>query len=125
MQLWRMTVGRASSGSPPRAGISTPCRLGRIAFSPGRGDLVKKFAAAQDLSVDILIGVQLIEAAALRVSRKDRGVLATRAEEIRKLAAQDMPAAVKMASSPELTSLDDPPRRSPHGQPHTAGNWRS
>ena len=69
------------------------------------GDLEKKFAAAQDLSVDILIGVQLIEAAALRVSRKDRGVLATRAEEIRKLAAKDMPAAVKMATSPELMAL--------------------
>jgi starch synthase (maltosyl-transferring) len=74
-------------------------------FQSWCGDLVKKFAAAQDLSVDILIGVQLIEAAALRVSRKDRGVLATRAEEIRKLAAKDIPAAVKMATSPELIAL--------------------
>jgi starch synthase (maltosyl-transferring) len=68
-------------------------------------DIIKKFAAAQDISVDILVGVQLIEAAALRVSRKDRGVLATRAEEIRKLAARDLLGAVKIASSPELKAL--------------------
>jgi len=68
-------------------------------------DIVKKFEAGQDLTVDILVGVQLIEAAALRVSRKDRGVLATRADELRKLAARDMAAAVKMASSPELKAL--------------------
>jgi len=34
-------------------------------------DIVKKFDAAQDLSVDILVGAQLIEAAAQRASRKD------------------------------------------------------
>jgi starch synthase (maltosyl-transferring) len=68
-------------------------------------DIVKKFEAGQDLAVDILVGVQLVEAAALRVSRKDRGVLATRAEELRKLAARDMAAAVKMASSAELKAM--------------------
>ncbi len=68
-------------------------------------DIVKKFEAGQDLAVDILAGVQLVETAALRVSRKDRGVLATRAEELRKLAARDMAAAVKIASSPELKAL--------------------
>lgn len=68
-------------------------------------DIVKKFEAGQDLSVDILIGVQLVEAAALRVSRKDRGALATQAEELGKLAARDVGAAVKMASSPELKAL--------------------
>src|SRR5689334_10788683 len=40
-------------------------------------DIVKKFEAGQNLSVDILIGAQLIESAAQRASRKDRGVLAT------------------------------------------------
>ena len=49
-------------------------------------DIVKKLEAKQDLSVDILVGVQLIEATAQRASRKDRGVLATRAEEIKRLA---------------------------------------
>jgi starch synthase (maltosyl-transferring) len=52
--------------------------------------------------VDILVGVQLIEAAALRAGRKDRGFLATRAEEIKKLATRDLPGAVKLASGPEL-----------------------
>ena len=68
-------------------------------------DIVKKFDAAQDISVDILAGVQLIEAASLRVSRKDRGLLATRADEMKKLAARDLAAAVKMASSAELQAL--------------------
>src|ERR1700730_7546143 len=68
-------------------------------------DILKKFEAAQDLSVDILVGVQLIEATALRASRKDRGFLATTAEEIKRLAARDMPGAVKMALSPELKAL--------------------
>ena len=68
-------------------------------------DIVKKLEAAQDLSVDILVGVQLIEATAQRASRKDRGFLATRAEEIKRLAVRDMPGAVKMALSPELQAL--------------------
>jgi starch synthase (maltosyl-transferring) len=71
-------------------------------FQSWTRDLAKKFEAAQDLSVDILVGVQLIEAAALRAGRKDRGFLATTAEEIKKRAARDMPGAVKMAASPEL-----------------------
>jgi starch synthase (maltosyl-transferring) len=68
-------------------------------------DIVKKLEAAQDLSVDILVGVQLIEATAQRASRKDRGFLATRAEEVKRLAVRDMPGAVKMALSPELQAL--------------------
>ena len=65
-------------------------------------DLTKKFEAAQDISLDILVGVQLIEAAALRAGRKDRGFLATRAEEIKKLAARDLPGALKLASRADL-----------------------
>jgi starch synthase (maltosyl-transferring) len=68
-------------------------------------DIVKKLEAKQDLSVDILVGVQLIEATAQRASRRDRGVLATRAEEIKRLATRDMPGAVKMAVGPELQAL--------------------
>ena len=71
-------------------------------FQSWTRDLAKKLEAAQDISIDILVGTQLIEAAALRAARKDRGFLATRAEEIKKLAARDLPGAVKMASSPEL-----------------------
>jgi starch synthase (maltosyl-transferring) len=68
-------------------------------------DIVKKFDAKQDLSVDILVGVQLIEATAQRANRKDRGFLATRSEEIKRLAVRDMPGALKMALSPELQTL--------------------
>ena len=71
-------------------------------FQSWTRDLAKKFEAAQDLSVDILIGVQLIEAAALRSSGKDRDFLAASAKEIKKLAARDVASAVKMASGPEL-----------------------
>jgi starch synthase (maltosyl-transferring) len=74
-------------------------------FQSWTRDLAKRLEAAQDVSIDILVGTQLIEATALRASRKDRGFLATRAEEIKKLAARDLPGAVKMASSPELQAL--------------------
>jgi len=74
-------------------------------FQSWTRDLAKKLEAAQDISIDILVGTQLIEATALRAGRKDRGFLATRAEEIKKLAARDLPGAVKMASSPELQSV--------------------
>ena len=73
--------------------------------------------------MDILVGVQLIEATAQRASRKDRGFLATRAEEIKRLAIRDMPGAVKMAVSPELQALMI---QTPIGvaQQLTAGNWQ-
>jgi starch synthase (maltosyl-transferring) len=74
-------------------------------FQSWARDLAKKFDAVQDISVDILVGVHLIEAAALRAGRKDRGFLATRAEEIKKLAARDLPGAVKLACSLELKAV--------------------
>src|SRR5712692_8797296 len=48
-------------------------------------DIVKKFEAAQDLSVDILVGVQLIEATAQRASRKKSGPPVPRPEEKKRL----------------------------------------
>jgi starch synthase (maltosyl-transferring) len=74
-------------------------------FQSWARDLRKKFEAAQDLSVDILTGVQLIEAAAARSSGKDKSVLTAAAAEIRKLAATDMPKAVERSSSPDLKVL--------------------
>ena len=74
-------------------------------FQSWTRDLGKKFEAAQDLSVDILTGVQLIEAAASRASGKDKPVLTAAAQEIRKLAGTDMPKAVEKSSSPELEAL--------------------
>ena len=68
-------------------------------------DLAKKFEAAQDISVDIVAGIQLIEATAVRATGKDKALLTARAEEIRALAATDVPSAVEKSSSPELQAL--------------------
>ncbi len=60
-------------------------------FQSWSRDLAKKFEAAQDISVDILVGVQLIEATAARTTGKDKIVLAAAAAELRRLAAADIP----------------------------------
>ena len=54
-------------------------------FQSWSRDLAKKFEAALDISVDILTGVQLIEATAARTSGKDKALLAASADDIRKL----------------------------------------
>src|ERR1700687_28915 len=74
-------------------------------FQSWSRDLGKKFAAAQDISVEILTGIQLIEAAATRASGKDKALLTTAAEEVGKLAVTDVPKAVEKSSSPELKAL--------------------
>lgn len=74
-------------------------------FQSWSRDLAKKFEAAQDISVDILAGVQLIEATAARTTGKDKIWLAARADEIRKLSAADFPKAVEKSSSAELKAL--------------------
>jgi starch synthase (maltosyl-transferring) len=74
-------------------------------FQSWSRDLEKKFQAAQDISVDILAGIQIIEASAARASGKDKALLKTAAEEIRRLAATNIPKAVEKSSSPELEAL--------------------
>ena len=74
-------------------------------FQSWSRDLLKKFEAAQDIAVDILAGVQLIEATAARTTGKDKAVLAASAAEIRKLAATNIPKAVERSSSPELMAV--------------------
>jgi starch synthase (maltosyl-transferring) len=74
-------------------------------FQSWSRDLAKKFEAAQDISVDIVAGIQLIEATAACIAGKDKGLLTARAEEIRKLAATDVASAVEKSSSPELQAL--------------------
>jgi len=74
-------------------------------FQSWSRDLAKKFEAAQDISVDILVGVQLIEATAARATGRDKAVLAAAAAEIRSLSAADIPAAVEKSSGPELKAL--------------------
>jgi starch synthase (maltosyl-transferring) len=66
-------------------------------------DLAEKFEAAQDISVDILAGIQLIEAAAARAAG-DKTQLAAAAQEIRKLSATNLAKAVNACSSPELSA---------------------
>ncbi len=68
-------------------------------------DLGKKFEAGQDLAVDILVGIHLIDTAAARARGQDEAALAAAAEQIRRLASQDMPRAVERAASPELRAL--------------------
>jgi len=74
-------------------------------FQSWSRDLAKKFEAGQDISVDILVGVQLIEVTADRTTGKDKIVLAAAAAELRKLSAADIPSAVEKSSSPELKAL--------------------
>jgi starch synthase (maltosyl-transferring) len=74
-------------------------------FQSWSRDLEKKFEAAQDIAVEILAGVQLIEATAARASGKDKSALTAAAGEIRRLAATDIPKAVQRSSSPELKAL--------------------
>ena len=47
-------------------------------FQSWSRDLEKKFEAAQDISVDMMAGVQLIEATAARASGKDKSALTSR-----------------------------------------------
>jgi starch synthase (maltosyl-transferring) len=74
-------------------------------FQSWSRDLEKKFEAAQDIAVDMLAGIQLIEATAARAGRRDKSSLTAAAAQIRTLAATDLARAVEKASSPELKAL--------------------
>ncbi len=51
-------------------------------FQSWSRDLEKKFTAAQDISIEILSGIQMIKAAVARAGAKDKARLTTAAEEI-------------------------------------------
>ncbi len=68
-------------------------------------DLGKKFEAGQDVAVDVLIGVELIEAAAARASGADAKRLKDLAREMREFSRRDVPQAVERARSAEVTAL--------------------
>jgi len=74
-------------------------------FQSWSRDLEKKFEAAQDIAVDMLAGIQLIEATAARAGGRDKSSLTAAAAQIRTLAATDLARAVEKASSPELKAL--------------------
>lgn len=68
-------------------------------FQTWRKDIKKKFDATQDIKIDLLIGVELVEAAAKRAKGKEANALATFAENIKK---NDAAEAVAVALSQEL-----------------------
>ena len=121
--------GRAEFRVGTRAAISTPCKPGLDHFQSWSRDLEKKFEAAQDISVDILTGVQLIEAAAARASRKgQRSFSPPRAAEITKAGRHGHAEARSKIIEPGAESSDDPERGSPprnHLQQGTGGHRRS
>ena len=72
--------GRESSAVPTEGRHLYTLQAWIDHFQSWSRDLGKKFEAAQDLSVDILAGVQLIEAAAARASGKDKSLLTATAD---------------------------------------------
>jgi starch synthase (maltosyl-transferring) len=72
-------------------------------FRTWRQDIQKKFDAGQDIRVDLLIGVELIEAAVERASGKDANALSKFAETIKN--EQNYAEAVAIALGKELLAL--------------------
>ena len=74
-------------------------------FQSWSRDFSKKLEAGQDISVDLLTGVNLVEAAAKRASGEDAQRLATRANEALRLQKQNLKAAAESLSNVDLTRL--------------------
>jgi starch synthase (maltosyl-transferring) len=74
-------------------------------FQSWSRDLSKKLAAGQDISVDLLTGVQLVQAAAKRASGEDTQRLAAWAGEAWRLREQNIIEAVQKLSNVDLTAL--------------------
>ena len=72
-------------------------------FATWRRDLEKRISAAQDVSVDLLIGADLIERAAVRATSEDTGVLQKWAQRLRENASNDSGATIALDS--ELLEL--------------------
>jgi len=74
-------------------------------FQTWTRDIKKKFDAGQDISVDVLVGVQLIEQAADRAGSNDARELAAWAQKIRGALNISFSEAVEKALDPELGKL--------------------
>jgi starch synthase (maltosyl-transferring) len=74
-------------------------------FGTWRADLVKQAEGGQDISAELLIGAELVLAAADRAENDDAGRLREAAERLRELAAKDQVAALRFAESEELAEL--------------------
>lgn len=75
------------------------------AFATWRGGLEKSFAAGQDVAIDVEIGADLVQAAADRAQGADAQKLEEFSRKLKKLAAVDAGATVKVAMSSELALL--------------------
>ena len=86
-------------------------KLGRYAYTvvawvDGWGswsaDLLKKAEAGQELSVDVLVGAEIVRAAAVRARGVDAKKLTEAAAKLKEFSVRDREAAVKLAGSSEL-----------------------
>jgi starch synthase (maltosyl-transferring) len=74
-------------------------------FQTWRRDFSKKLEAGQDISVDLLTGVELVQAAARRANVEDAGRLEACARELSRLAKQNLNQAAQMISNVDLNAL--------------------
>jgi starch synthase (maltosyl-transferring) len=74
-------------------------------FQSWSRDFSKKLEAGQDISVDLLTGMQLIQSAAERASGDDAKRLAVHAGELSRLRKRNLNQAAQMFSNAELTAL--------------------
>jgi starch synthase (maltosyl-transferring) len=82
---------------------------GVVAWVDGWGswsaDLQKRAQAGQDLSIDVLVGAEIVRAATARARGEDAKKLAEAAAKLKEFAARDREAAVKLARNVELAAL--------------------
>ena len=74
-------------------------------FQTWRRDFSKKLEAGQDISVDLLTGVELVQAAARRANGEDAGRLEAFARELSRLAKQNPNQTAQMISNGDLDAL--------------------
>jgi starch synthase (maltosyl-transferring) len=74
-------------------------------FQSWSRDFSKKLEAGQDIAVDLLTGVQLVQAAGKRASGEDARRLAACAGELSRLGKQNLNQAAQMISNVDLTTL--------------------
>ena len=75
------------------------------AFRTWSADLQKRAAAGQDIAVDVLIGAEIVRAAAGRASGSDAKKLTEAAARLKKSAKENRETAIGLALDAELTSL--------------------
>jgi starch synthase (maltosyl-transferring) len=74
-------------------------------FRSWSGDLLKRVEAGQDISVDVLVGAEIVQASADRARGADSKKLADAAMKLKELSTRDREAALRVAQSPELALL--------------------